>query len=233
MLEQIVNIYGGLILIFNVLVSILIIYKNFRGSKVAWPSIMAGTMSAGFIGLGDALEHLIPGSNPLPSEAMHYLQLIAGPVALFLIYTGLKEYTSTKEIKPLTANKLILILAATLLFPVVIATQAHQRLDPNIEGPFLIVTILPTLVIAFFLLNLARKSFEEHSSMVLYISFVGIATTLLTIWSFVTRMGDVGLLDNAFLYVNGQALTDLTESAAATAILSFAINTEIIIRSMK
>jgi len=233
MLEQIVNIYGGLILVFNVIVSILIIYKNFRGSKVAWPSIMAGMMSAGLIGLGDVLEHIIPGANPLPSETMHYLQLLGGPVALFLLYTGLKEYTSTKEIKPLSANKLLIILAATLLIPVVLATQVHQRLDPNVEGPFLIITIIPTLVIAFLLLNLARTSFEEHSSMVLYISFVGIGTTLLTLWLFITRMGDVGLLDNAFLYVNGQALTDLTESAAATAILSFAINTEVIIRSMK
>ncbi len=233
MLEQIVNTYAGLILVFNVIVSILIIYKNFRGSKVAWPSIIAGMISVGFIGMGDALENLIPGANPLPSETMHYLQLIAGPVALFLLYTGLKEYTSTKDIKPLSVNKLIFILAATLLIPVVLATQAHQRLDPNVEGPFLIVTILPTLVIAFLLLNLARKSFEEHSSMVLYISFVGISTTLLTIWLFVARIGDVGLLNNAFLFVNGQALTDLTEAATATAILSFAINTEVIIRSMK
>jgi hypothetical protein len=159
--------------------------------------------------------------------------LLGGPVALFLLYTGLKEYTSTKDIKHLTANKLLVILAATLLIPVVLATQAHQRLDPNVEGPFLIITILPTLVIAFLLLNLARKSFVEHSNMVLYISFVGIATTLLTLWLFIARIGDVGFLDNAFLYVNGQALTDLTESATATAVLSFAINTEVIIRSMK
>ena|SRR3989304_1542246 len=235
MLEQLVNNYAGMILFFASIVSVLIVYKNFRGSKMAWPAIMAGMLSAGFIGLGDAGKNLITGItgiNPLPHESLHYLQIIGGPVALFLLYTGLKEYTATKDIKPLTGSKLVLILLATLLIPVALATQAHQRWDPDIEGPFLVVTAVPTFIIALLLLNKARTSFEEHSTVVLNISFVAIATALLTLALLAGRMGDVGLLDNAWLYVNGRALGDIMHAVTATTIVAFGINTEGLIRSM-
>ncbi len=232
MLEQLVHNYAGLFLFFASIVGVLIIYKNFRGSKMAWPAIMAGTLSAGFIGLGDAGEHLLPGINPLPFETLHYLHMIGGPVALFLLYTGLKEYTATKDIKPLTGFKLVIILLATLLIPLALATQAHQRWDPDIEGPFLVVTSIPTIILALLLLNKARKSFEEHSTVVLNISFVAFATTLLTLALLVARLGDTQLLNDATLYTSGHAIADLVHAAAATTIISFGINTEGIIRAM-
>src|SRR3989304_989848 len=79
MLEQLVNNYAGMILFFASIVGVLIVYNNFRGSK-----------------------NLVTGINPLPHESLHYLQMIGGPVALFLLYMGLREYTATKDIKPLT-----------------------------------------------------------------------------------------------------------------------------------
>ena len=232
MYEQIVNNYAGLLLAFASIVGILIIYKNFRGSKVAWPAIMAGIISAGFIGLGDAGKNLIPGINPLPHESLHYLSMIGGPVALFLLYTGLKEYTATKDIKPMGSFTLSVILIATIVIPIALATQAHQRLDPEIEGPFLVVTTVPTVIIAILLLNKARTSFAEHSTVVLGISFVAIATTLLTLALLVGRMGDVEMFNDALLYTNGRAVSDLMNAAAATTILSFGITTEGLIRSM-
>lgn len=232
MYEQIVNNYAGLFLTFASLIGILIIYKNFKGSKIAWPSIMAGMVSAGFIGLGDAGKNLIMGINPLPHESLHYLSMIGGPVALILLYTGLKEYTATKEIKPMSSFKLSIILIATLLIPVGLATQAHQRLDPHIEGPFLLVTVVPTVIIALLLLNKARTSFAEHSTVVLGISFVAIATTLLTLALLAGRLGDVEMLNDGLLYVNGRAISDLMHAATATTILSFSITTEGLIRSM-
>lgn len=235
MLEQLVNNYAGLILLFASIVGVIIVYKNFRGSKIAWPAIMAGMLSAGFIGLGDAGKNLITGItgiNPLPHESLHYLQMIGGPVALFLLYSGLKEYTATTDIKPLTGFKLTIILLATLLIPVGLATQAHQRWDPEIEGPFLIVTSVPTVIIALLLLNKARSSFEEHSTVVLNIAFVAVATALLTLALLVGRMGDVGLLDNAVLYVNGRAIGDIMHAVTAATIMTFGISTEGLVRSM-
>ena len=158
--------------------------------------------------------------------------MIGGPFALFLLYMGLREYTATKDIKPLTGSKLVIILLATLLIPVALATQAHMRWDPEIEGPFLIVTSIPTVIIALLLLNKARGSFAEHSTVVLNIAFVAIATALLTLALIVGRMGDVGLLNNAWLYVNGRALGDIMHAVTATTIVTFGINTEGLIRSM-
>ncbi len=232
MLEQLVHNYAGLFLAIASVVGVLIIYKNFRGSKIGWPAIMAGMLAAGFIGLGDSVEHLLPGINPLPHETLHYLHMIGGPVALFLLYAGLKEYTATKDIKPLTGFKLTFILLATLLIPVGLATQAHQRWDPHIEGPFLVVTAVPTVLIALLLLNKARGSFEEHSTVVLNIGFVAIATTGLTLALLAARMGDTELLDSAVLYVNGHALADLMHAATATTLLTFGISTEGLVRSM-
>lgn len=232
MLEQIVHNYAGLLVVFASIIGVLIIYKNFRGSKIAWPSIMAGMVAAGFIGLGDSVEHLLTGISPLPHESLHYLHMIGGPVALLLLYIGLREYTATTEIKPLSGFKLTLILLATILIPVALATQAHMRWDPEIEGPFLLVTSVPTIILAMLLLSKARASFEEHSTVVLNISFVAVAVTLLTISLLVARMGDVELLNNADMYVNGHAIADLMHAATATTLLTFGISTEGLVRSM-
>lgn len=232
MLEQLVHNYAGLLVVFASIVGVLIIYKNFRGSKIAWPSIMAGMVAAGFIGLGDSVEHLLTGISPLPHESLHYLHMIGGPVAALLLYIGLREYTATTEIKPLSGFKLTLILLATILIPVALATQANQRWDPDIEGPFLLVTAVPTIIIALLLLRKARASFEEHSTVVLNISFVAVAVTLLTISLLVARMGDVQLLNNAEMYVNGHALADIMHAATATTLLTFGISTEGLVRSM-
>ncbi|MBU4454039.1 MAG: hypothetical protein KJ929_02990, partial [Euryarchaeota archaeon] len=75
MLEQLVHNYAGLLVVFASIVGVLIIYKNFRGSKIAWPSIMAGMVAAGFIELGDEAEHLLTGISPLPHESLHYLHM--------------------------------------------------------------------------------------------------------------------------------------------------------------
>lgn len=232
MYEQIVHNYAGLILFAASIVGVLIIYKNFRGSKVAWPAIMGGILSAGFIGFGDSVEHMLSGISPLPHETLHYLHMIGGPVALFLLYTGLKEYTAEKDIQALTHFKLIIILIATLLIPVGLATQADQRWDPDIEGPFLLITSIPTIIIAVLLLNKARHSFEEHSVVVLNIAFVAITTALLTLALLTGRLGDTELMDSATLYVNGHALADIMHAATATTVITFAINTEGLIRSM-
>jgi len=232
MREQLVHNYAGLLLVLASIIGVLIIYKNFRGSKIAWPSIMAGMVAAGFIGLGDSMEHLLPGISPLLHEALHYLHMIGGPVAVFLLYMGLREYTSTTQVKPLSGFKLILILLVTILIPVGLATQAHQKWDPIIEGPFLLVTSIPTIIIALLLLLKAKSSFEEHSTVVLNISFVAVAVTLLTISLLVGRMGDTSLLNNAELYVNGHAIADLMHAATATTLLIFGISTEGLIRSM-
>ena len=223
MLEQIVHNYAGLFLFFASIVGIFIIYRNFRGSKMAWPAIIGGIFSTGLIGLGGAGEHL---------WTLHYLHMIGGPVALILLYEGLKEYTATKDIKPISWSNVFIILSATILIPIALATQAHQRWDPEIEGPFLVVTAVPTIILALLLFNKARKSFEEHSTVVLNISFVAVATTLLTLALLVAMMGDTGLLNDATLYVNGHALEDLFHSAAATTIITFGISTEGLIRSM-
>jgi hypothetical protein len=232
MLEQIVHNYAGLMVFFASIIGVLIIYRNFRGSKIAWPSIMAGMVAAGFIGLGDSAEHFLTGTNPLPFESLHYLHMIGGPVAVFLLYNGLREYSATTEIKPLSGVKLTLILLATILIPVALASQAHQRWDPQIEFPFLIVTSVPTFIIAFLLLIKARSTFEEHSIVVLNISYVAVAATLLTISLLVGRMGDVQLLNNADLYINGHAFADIMHAATATTMLTFGISTEGLVRSM-
>ncbi|MDP3105788.1 MAG: hypothetical protein Q8M95_14410 [Candidatus Methanoperedens sp.] len=232
MLEQLVHNYAGLLVVFASIVGVLIIYKNFRGSKIAWPSIMAGMVAAGFIGLGDSVEHLLTGISPLPHESLHYLHMIGGPVALLLLYIGLREYTATTEIKPLSGFKLTLILLATILIPVALATQAHMRWDPEIEGPFLLVTSVPTIILSMLLLLKSRASFEEHSTVVLNISFVAVAVTLLTISLLFARMGDVELLNNAEIYVNGHAFADIMHAATATTLLSFGISTEGLVRSM-
>lgn len=232
MLEQIVHNYAGLLVFFASIIGVLIIYRNFRGSKIAWPSIMAGMVAAGFIGLGDSAEHLLTGISPLPHESLHYLHMIGGPVAVFLLYNGLREYSATTEIKPLSGLKLTLILLATILIPVALATQAHQRWDPNIEFPFLLVTSVPTFIIAFLLLIKARSTFEEHSIVVLNISYVAVAATLLTISLMVGRMGDVELLNNADLYINGHAIADILHAATATTLLTFGVSTEGLVRSM-
>ena len=231
MLEQLVHNYAGLFLVFASIVSILIIYKNFRGSKVVWPTIMAGMIAAGFIGLGDVGEHILTGISPFPHETLHYLHMLGGPVALFLFYSGLKEFT-TADAKPLGTLKLGLILLCTLLIPMVLATQADQRWDPDIEGPFLVLTAIPTIIIAFMVLLRAKPAFEAHSTVVLNISFTSIAITLLTLTLLIARMGDVNLLDNGSMYVMGHALADIMHAAAATSILMFGVFTEGLIRSL-
>ncbi|MDO8727169.1 MAG: hypothetical protein Q7J35_13955 [Candidatus Methanoperedens sp.] len=232
MREQLVHNYAGLLLVLASIIGVLIIYKNFRGSKIAWPSIMAGMVAAGFIGLGDSIEHLLPGISPVPHETLHYLHMIGGPVSVFLLYMGLREYTATTEVKPFSGSKLILILLLTILIPFGLATQANQRWDPDIEGPFLIVTSIPTIIIALLLLLKAKSAFEEHSTVVLNISFVAVAATLLTISLLVGRMGDTTLLNNADLYVNGHAIADLMHAVTATTLLIFGISTEGLVRSM-
>ncbi len=232
MLEQIVHNYAGLLVFFTSIVGVLIIYRNFRGSKIAWPSIMTGMIAAGFIGLGDSVEHLLIGTNPFPHETLHYLHMIGGPVAVFLLYMGLREYSATTEIKPLSGIKLTLILLATILIPVALASQAHQRWDPKIEFPFLLVTAIPTIILALLLLIKARSTFEEHSIVVLNISYVAVAATLLTVSLLAGRMGDVELLNNADLYINGHAIADIMHAATATTLLTFGISTEGLVRSM-
>lgn len=231
MLEQLVHNFAGLFLVFASIISILIIYKNFRGSAVVWPTVMAGMMAAGFIGLGDVGEHLLSGISPFPHESLHYLHMIGGPVALFLFYSGLKEFT-TKDAKPLGSLNLGLILLGTLLVPMILATQADQRWDPDIEGPFLVLTAIPTIILALLVVLKAKPSFEVHSTVVLNISFTSVAITLLTLSLFIARMGDVNLMDNATMYVVGHALADIMHSATATSILMFGIVTEGLIRSL-
>lgn len=75
MREQLVHNYAGLLLVLASIIGVLIIYKNFRGSKIAWPSIMAGMVAAGFIGLGDSMEHLIPGTLKFHLISFRYIDV--------------------------------------------------------------------------------------------------------------------------------------------------------------
>lgn len=234
LLEQYVHQTAGLFLFLSSLMGIAVILLRCGAYRVGWPSIMAGLFSTGLIGLGEFAEHFfeVGGGfrlfySPSGHDFFHYLHMIGAPVALFFLYIGIKEYivSGTREAEFMQVKKILMILAASFLLAGILAAQAEAPWDEKIEGSFIIITILPTIVIALTLLNVTKKAVGEYGLMMISVSMmisaIAVSATLLSFTILIGRQADIWGL--ASLYIASHVAQDVLHAVTGTLILGFGI----------
>ncbi|MFQ6136342.1 MAG: hypothetical protein ACE5PM_04080 [Candidatus Hydrothermarchaeales archaeon] len=231
MMEIYAHIYASIFLFLASLVAVYVLYKILvMESPYTWSALTVGMIAVGFIGLGEAAEHFFP-LDPFSHDLFHYLHMVAAPVALFFLYRGSKEFIEESSnaselgtegrIKPMSSDTIMAIFGGMVILVVVLAMMSETPWDPYIEGPFIYLTLIPTLVLAYMLLQQARHTTE--SIVMVFIPIIAVAVSLLVFDIMLGRLMDIWGL--APLYVITHVVQNVLHVATGTILLLFSITT--------
>jgi hypothetical protein len=218
------HLLGSVFLFLSSLLAIAIVYITLRHSVYSWPSILGGLLYIGLIGLGEGLEHL-PFLDPFTQSMAHYLHLFSAPIAVFTLYLGMKETVSifkggANTAKIHSTEIGLGIFAATLMAVIIMASLAQTPWNEKIEGPFLLIILIPTLV--FVALVLVESRHFAESTEMLYLPILSVAVSLLTLDIWIGRFADVR--GSASLYIIAHSFQDVLLAATGGIVLLFALN---------
>ncbi|MDP1807959.1 MAG: ATP-binding protein [Actinomycetota bacterium] len=154
------HLIAGAFLFCASLLAILMICLNFGRRGQGWFALRMGIFFVGLIGLGETAEHFFP---PKGHDFFHYLHMLAAPMSLFFLYLAVDElrllYFDLEPKRIISNKNIYLIAAATVFLAAGLGSQSTARWDRALELPFLTITVIPTLVIAYLLIG---KSIELY-----------------------------------------------------------------------
>ena len=231
MMEIYSHFYASFFLFFASLISVYILYRLLVDeSPFTWPGITTAMIAIGLIGLGEGMEHLFP-NDPFTHDFFHYLHMIAAPIALYFLYIGAKEFIAEFEnsgkiggddgLKPLSPDTIFAIFGGMTVFIVALAMVSGTPWDPYIEGPFIYLTLIPTLFLAYLLIQQARQTTE--SIVMIFIPLIAISVSMLVFDIMFGRLMDIWGF--ASLYVITHGAQNALHVATGTILLLFSIFT--------
>ena len=158
--EIYVHIAASLFLFLASLLAIFVIWLNFGRRGQGWFALRMGILFIGFIGLGEAAEHFFSVRG---HEFFHYLHMISAPMGLFFLYLAVNElqllYFDLEPKRMVSNNGLYLLALASVGLAAALGYQAKASWDTSVEQPFLSITVIPTLIIAYLLI---RRSIDLY-----------------------------------------------------------------------
>ncbi|MFQ5887501.1 MAG: hypothetical protein ACE5HY_02260 [Candidatus Hydrothermarchaeales archaeon] len=229
MMEIYSHLFASTFLFIASLIALYLFYKAFTGeSSYPWRYIEAGTVGVGLIGLGEAAEHFFLES-PFGHGIFHYLHMISAPIALYFFYIGITEFIKEDQVTSkfdsvqsssgLSTKHILLIFVAMFLVVAVLAGISYVPWDPRVEGPFLYVSLIPTLILAWMLVV---KSEEVTESIVMiFIPIIAVLVSLLALDVWFVRYVDIW--GNAPLYVITHNIQNVLHVLNGGVLLMFAI----------
>jgi hypothetical protein len=216
------HLYAAGLLFAVSIISIIILYHTFIKSRVEWPGIIHGFFYTGMIGLGEFAEHFF--KDPFLNTALHYLHHIAAPAAMVFFFLGINEYYyrcshPDEELHTISNEVAMGVFAGILTITIVMGGLAGTPWDERLEGPFLILIIIPLLAITSIFLNTTRKI--KKSMLAFYFPAFGVTISALAIVIWFGRFGDVNKI--ASLYIIAHSLQNFLHAATATLMVLFVI----------
>jgi hypothetical protein len=212
---------SGILFVVSIL-SVVFLLITFQRTKTVWPGIIYGFFYTGLIGFGEFADHLF--QDPFMSTSLHYLQLSAAPFAMAFYYLGIEEYYyrcshPDEELHTISNEVAIGAFAGILTLVFIMGGLAGTPWDNRLEGPFLILIILPLLFLTGLFIKITRKL--KKSMLAFYFPLMGITLSALIIIIWLGRVGDVN--KNAALYIVSHSLQNVFHVATATVMILFVL----------
>ncbi len=216
MLEIYVHLTASLLLFLVSIFCIAFIHKTFKKSDVEWPALIHGFFYTGLIGFGEAFEHLFAGDTFL-NTVLHYLHLIAAPIAMIFFYLAIEEYhykTShpKEEMHSQTDEIAMGVFAGVLMVVIMMGSLAGSPWDERLEAPFLILITIPLLAITAVFIKKAEKI--RKSMLTFYFPVLGVTLSGLAVVIWLGRLGYVNRVSS--LYITAHSLQNVLHGATAT-----------------
>ncbi len=231
LMEIYAHIYAAMFLFVASLISVYLLYRILVDeSPFTWTSITSGMVTVGVIGLGEAAEHFFP-TDPFTHSFFHYMHMIAAPTALYFLYVGAKEFIEECQngaeiggeggIHPMSPDITMTIFGGLVVLVVALAMFSGSPWDPYIEGPFIYLTFIPTIIFAYMLIQQSRHI--TNSVVMIFIPIIGISVSLLVFDIMLGRLADIW--GWAALYVITHVVQIILHVATGTILLLFSICT--------
>lgn len=151
------------------LLAISIIWLNFGRRGQGWFALRIGIFFVGLIGLGEAAEHFFSAQG---HDFFHYLHMVAAPLSLFFLYLAINElkllYFDLKPKRMIGNGPLYLIALAGIVVAAILGYQAKANWDVTVELPFLTITVIPTLAIAYMLVKRSADLYRAQNRVPLF-----------------------------------------------------------------
>lgn len=217
------HLFASMFLFIMSLISLALLYYYYRSSIFKVQGIWNGIFYTGLIGLGEALEHFF--SNIAIGNMFHYLHLISAPLALLFYYFGIREIFQKKdEGSEMGYKKILLLNIIFLVFVLVSITLlsrfSHAIWDFEIEEPFILFTVIPTLVLVGMVLEKSKVITESTLLLAsLYIVTIGVCVLTLTI--LVGRQADIN--KNISIYIIAHQIQNIFHVVIGTALFTMVL----------
>ncbi|MFQ6136403.1 MAG: hypothetical protein ACE5PM_04395 [Candidatus Hydrothermarchaeales archaeon] len=219
LLEIYAHIYASLFLFLMSLVSISLLYYYYRSSIFRMQGVLNGIFYTGLIGVGEAFEHLF--ASITIGSIFHYLHLISAPIALIFYYLGIVEIFE-RDIKEGEEGRYVDFKISLSVFLVIgIAIMILSRFsraiwDFRVEEPFIMVTVIPTLVIVWILLK-KSEVITESTILLASLRIVSVGVCILTLTILIGRQADIYRWAN--VYIIAHQLQNIFHIIIGTALL--------------
>lgn len=235
LMEMYVHIYSGMFLFIAGIVSVLILYEQFKGSSFTWRPIMAGIFVTGMMGFSDGIDHLFAVylSSGFIALALHtffhFMHVLGGPIAIFFFYMGTKEYSMQfKEGgSPMSKSAIIFLLLFLPVLALLVTISSINVLEIDIANTIVFVVTVVTLILAGFTIRESYRQWDVQSFLMGYISLLAVSVSLLFVAILASMNSDV--MGNAYLYALSHSLKDIFHVVTAALIILFTVSMHIML----
>ncbi|GBE18593.1 MAG TPA: hypothetical protein ENH13_00695 [Euryarchaeota archaeon] len=218
------EIYGHLIvaaILFLVsVVCAALLYRLFQKTQIEWPALLYAFIYTGLIGLGEFAEHFF--TDTFLNTVLHYTHLLAAPGAMVFFYLAIREYHykcsyPDEELNTVSNEASMGVFVTIITITVLLGGLAGTPWDETLEGPVLIVILLPMIALSALLIRAAGKI--DKSNLTVYFPVFGAVLSGLTLTIWIGRFADVHQI--AMLYIAAHSLQNVFHAGMATLILLF------------
>ncbi|MBW6517951.1 MAG: hypothetical protein K0A89_05565 [ANME-2 cluster archaeon] len=235
LMEMYVHIYSSVFLFIACIISILVLYEQFKDSSFTWRPMMAGIFVTGMIGLSDGIDHLFAvyvssGFIALAGHNFfHFIHEFGGPIAIFFFFRGTKEYSMQfrEGGKPMSKTRIITLLSVLPLLALLATVSSIDILDVDIANTTGFIVTVATLILAGLTIRESYRQWEVQSFLMGYISLLAVSVSLLFVTILVSMNSYV--LENAYLYALSYSLKDIFHVVTAALIILFTVSMHIML----
>ena len=158
-----IHIAAGLFLFMASLAAIAALRVKFARRNQGWLALQMAILLVGFIGLGEAAEYFMSAQI---HDFFRYLQMLAISTSLFLLWVAINElhafYFDHTRKRVIDNKTVALVVLSTIALPIALGYQTTQSGDKALELPFLTMTAIPTVVMAYLLFRRSMMMFLEQ-----------------------------------------------------------------------